>query len=240
MSTETDQKRVVVVTGASQGIGAGIAQAFRSHNYCVVANSRSIKPSDDPDILAVPGDIAARDTAISIIEQGLQRFGRIDSLINNAGIFIAKPFTEYTEADFDSVFDINIAGFFHITQAAIAQMLKQGSGGHVVNITAALADQPSSKAPALLASITKGGLNSATKALAVEYAARGIRVNAVAPGATKTPMHAVRTHETLAKAHPIGRMAEVSDIVGAVLYLETAPFVTGDILYVDGGLSAGQ
>jgi len=232
-------EKVVVVTGASQGIGAGIVQAFRSHNYCVVANSRSIKPSDDPNILTVPGDISTRDTAINIIEQGLQRFGRIDSLINNAGIFIAKPFIEYTEADFESVFAINVAGFFHITQAVIAQMLKQG-GGHVVNITAALVDQPSSKHPALLASITKGGLNSATRALAVEYAARGIRVNAVAPGATKTPMHPVRTHETPAKSHPIGRMAEVSDIAGAVLYLETAPFVTGEILHVDGGQSAGQ
>jgi NAD(P)-dependent dehydrogenase (short-subunit alcohol dehydrogenase family) len=232
--------KVVVVTGASQGIGAGIVQAFRSLNYCIVANSRSMEPSDDPNILTVPGDISTRETAINIIKQGLQRFGRIDSLINNAGIFIAKPFTEYTEADFDSVFAINVTGFFHITQAVIAQMLEQGSGGHIVNITAALADQPSSKHPAFLASITKGGLNSATRALAIEYAARGIRVNAVAPGATKTPMHAVQTHETLAKAHPIGRMAEVSDIAGAVLYLETAPFVTGVILPVDGGLSAGQ
>jgi NAD(P)-dependent dehydrogenase (short-subunit alcohol dehydrogenase family) len=241
MATEMKdaQRRVVVVTGASQGIGAGLVQAFRERNYCVIANSRSIKPSDDPNVLTVAGDISKRETAAAIVEQGLGRFGRIDSLVNNAGIFIARPFTEYTADDFTNILATNVAGFFYITQFVIAQMPKQGAG-HVVNMVASLADYPSSKVPAVLASSTKGGLSAATRALALEYATRGIRVNAVSPSATKTPMHPVETHDALASFQPLGRMAEVSDIVGAVLFLESAPFVTGEILHVDGGQSAGQ
>ena len=233
------EKRVVIVTGASQGIGAGLVRAFREHDYRVVANSRSIKPSSDPDVLAVAGDISKPETAAKIVEEALHKFGRIDTLVNNAGIFISKPFTDYTEVDFANVLAINVAGFFHITQLAIAQMERQRTG-HVVNITTALAEHPNSKVPALLASLTKGGLNSATKALAIEYAARGIRVNAVSPGTIKTPMHPVETHEALAKLHPLGRMGEVKDIVDAVLFLESASFVSGEILHVDGAQNVGH
>jgi NAD(P)-dependent dehydrogenase (short-subunit alcohol dehydrogenase family) len=233
------EQKVAIVTGASQGIGAGLVKAFRDQNYRVVANSRSIKPSSDPDILAVVGDISKPETAREIVEEGLRRFGRIDSLVNNAGIFVAKPFTDYTSADFANVLTVNLAGFFHITQAAIAQMLRQGSG-HIVNITTSLVDHANSNVPSALASLTKGGLNSVTKALAIEYATRGIRVNAVSPGVIKTPMHAAETYEGLAKLHPMGRMGEIQDIVGAVLFLETAGFVTGEILHVDGGQSAGH
>jgi NAD(P)-dependent dehydrogenase (short-subunit alcohol dehydrogenase family) len=233
------QRKVVIVTGASHGIGAGLVQAFRDRGYGVVANSRSIKPSGDSDILAVAGDISTRDTASEIVEQGLHRFGRIDSLVNNAGVFSAKPFIEYTEADFANVVNTNLAGFFHITQAAIGQMLKQGSG-HVVNMVASIADYPNSHVPAVLTSLTKGGLSIATKALALEYASRGIRVNAVSPSATNTTMQAVETDSPATMLQPLGRMAEISDVVGAVLYLESAPFVTGEILHVDGGESAGQ
>ena len=232
-------KKVVIVTGASQGIGAGLVQAFRDRDYGVVATSRSIKPSTDPNIVTVAGDIGHRETAAQVFEEGLRRFGRVDSLINNAGIFIAKPFTDYTEEDFANVLATNVAGVFHVTQIAIAQMLKQGAG-HIVNVTATLADHPMSNVPAVLASVTKGGLNSATKALAVEYASRGIRVNAVSPGVIKTPMHAAQTHDFLAKLHPVGRLGEVHDIADAVLFLESAHFVTGEILHVDGGQSAGH
>jgi NAD(P)-dependent dehydrogenase (short-subunit alcohol dehydrogenase family) len=169
----------------------------------------------------------------------MARFGRIDTLVNNAGIFVAKPFTKYTEADYAAVLGVNLAGFFHITQRAIAEMEKQGRG-HVVQVTTSLVDQANSGVPSVLASLTKGGLNAATKSLAIEYAKRGIRVNAVALGIIKTPMHAVETHAQLGAMHPIGHMGEVSDVVDAILYLEQAGFVTGEILHVDGGQSAGH
>jgi NAD(P)-dependent dehydrogenase (short-subunit alcohol dehydrogenase family) len=234
----TEQK-VAIVTGASQGIGAALVKAFRDRNYRVVANSRSIKPSNDPDVLAVAGDISKRETASQIVEEGLSRFGRIDALVNNAGLSILKPFTDYTEADFVNLVAVNLAGFFHITQASVSEMARQASG-HVVNITTSLVDQPDSKRPSALTSLTKGGLNSVTKALAIEYAARGVRVNAVAPGIIKTPMHPVERYETLAKFHPLGRMGEIRDIVEAVLFLKSAGFVTGEILHVDGGQNAGH
>jgi NAD(P)-dependent dehydrogenase (short-subunit alcohol dehydrogenase family) len=233
------EQKVAIVTGASQGIGAGLVKAFRDRNYRVVANSRSIKISSDPDVLAVAGDISKPETARQVVEEGLRRFGRIDSLVNNAGIFVAKPFTDYTRADFANVLTVNLAGFFHVTQASIAEMVRQGSG-HIVNITTSLVDHANSNVPSALASLTKGGLNSVTKALAIEYARRGVRVNAVSPGVIKTPMHAAETHETLAKLHPMGRMGEIKDIVDAVLFLESAGFVTGEILHVDGGQSAGH
>jgi NAD(P)-dependent dehydrogenase (short-subunit alcohol dehydrogenase family) len=169
----------------------------------------------------------------------VKRFGRIDTLVNNAGIFIANSFTDYSVDDFSSVLAVNLAGFFHISQRAAAEMLKQGSG-HIVNITTSLVDQPIAAVPAVLASLTKGGLNSATKSLAIEFAAKGVRVNAVSPGIIKTPMHAPETHDFLAGLHPVGHMGKVRDVVDAVLYLETANFVTGEILHVDGGQNAGR
>ena len=234
----TEQK-VVVITGASQGIGAGLVKAFRDRHYRIIANSRSIKPSSDPDVLAIAGDVADAATAKQIVAEGLRRFGRIDTLINNAGIFIAKPFVDYSEADFTAMIGVNLAGFFRVTQLAIAEMVRQGSG-HIVNITTSLVDHPNSQVPSVLASLTKGGLASATKSLAIEYATRGIRVNAVSPGIIKTPMHAVEIYDTLAGLHPVGRMGEIADIVDAVLFLEGAGFVTGEILHVDGGQAAGH
>jgi NAD(P)-dependent dehydrogenase (short-subunit alcohol dehydrogenase family) len=213
--------------------------AYRDRNYRVVATARSVKPSDDADVLVVPGDIADRKTAERVISEGKARFGRIDTLVNNAGVFIGRPFMEYTDADLAVMLAVNLIGFFHITQLAVAEMEKQGSG-HVVQITTTLIDHAMTAVPSVLASLTKGGLNAATKSLAIEYAKRGIRVNAVAPGVIKTPMHPIETYAGLDALHPIGHMGEVSDIVGAVLYLESASFVTGEILHVDGGQNAGH
>ncbi|MCR8960580.1 SDR family oxidoreductase [Variovorax sp. S2] len=231
--------KVVVITGASQGIGEALVKAYRKAGFRVVANSRSIGASTDPDILNIAGDIADPATADKIVSEGLKRFGRIDTLVNNAGIFSAKPFTEFTLADWSNNLSTNLSGFFHVTQRAVKQMESQGSG-HIVQITTSLVDQPINGVPSVLASITKGGLNAATKSLAIEYAARGIRVNAVAPGIVKTPMNPPEMHAALDKLHPVGRMGEISDVVGAVLFLENAPFVTGEILHVDGGQSAGH
>jgi NAD(P)-dependent dehydrogenase (short-subunit alcohol dehydrogenase family) len=232
-------KKVAIITGGSQGIGAGLVKAFRDRDYRVIANSRSIKPSSDPDVVTVAGDIADRGVAERIVKEAIDRFGRVDTLVNNAGNFLAKPFTTFTVDDYVKTLATNLDGFFHITQAAIAEMEKQGSG-HVVNITTTLVDQANSNVPSVLASLTKGGLNAATKSLAIEYAKRGIRVNAVSPGIIKTPMHAAETHAALAGMHPVNRMGEISDVVQAVLYLESAGFVTGEILHVDGGQSAGH
>lgn len=234
----TEQK-VVVITGASQGIGASLVKAFRDRNYRVIANSRSISADGDDDILAVPGDISNPETAERIVREGLERFGRIDSLVNNAGIFLSKPFTEFTQDDFAQNIGVNVAGFFNITQRVAAEMAKQGAG-HIVTITTSLVDQPIVGLPSVLASLTKGGLNSATKSLAMEFAGSGVRVNAVSPGVIKTPMHPEETHAGLAVLHPVKRMGEISDVVDAVLYLECAPFVTGEILHVDGGQNAGR
>ncbi|WP_055589850.1 SDR family NAD(P)-dependent oxidoreductase [Streptacidiphilus griseoplanus] len=235
----TQGQKVAVITGASQGIGAGLVEGYRRLGYAVVATSRTIPASQDEGVLTVQGDISDPATAERVIAAGVERFGRIDTLVNNAGIFIANAFTDYTQDDFAAAIGINVAGFFRITQLAIPHMLAQG-GGHIVNITTSLVDNANSNVPSVLASLTKGGLQSASKSLAIEYAARGIRSNAVAPGVIKTPMHPVEYHETYAGLHPLGRMGEVSDIVGAVLYLENASFVTGEILYVDGGQSAGH
>src|SRR6476659_10460478 len=168
------EMKVAVITGASQGMGAALVEAYRDRDYGVVATARSIRPTNDDQILAVPGDIADRKTAERVISEGLARFGRIDTLINNAGVFIAKPFTQYTQADYAAVMGVNVNGFFHITQLAIAPMEKQGNG-HVVQVTTSLVDHANSLVPSVLASLSKGGLSAATKALAIEYAKRGIR-----------------------------------------------------------------
>jgi len=235
----SNEQKVVIITGASQGIGAALVRAYRNRNFRVVATARSIKESADPGILAVPGDISRSETADNIVRQAIERFGRIDSLVNNAGVFLAKPFIEFTQEDFDHNMGVNVGGFFHMTQRAAAEMLKQGSG-HIVNITTSLVDQPIAGMPAALASLTKGGLNSVTKGLAMEFAQSGVRVNAVSPGIIKTPMHAPETYAALSSLHPVGRMGDIRDIVDAVLYLETAGFVTGEILHVDGGQNAGR
>ena len=233
------EQKVAIITGASQGIGEALVKGYRDRNFRVVATSRSIKPSSDPDILAVAGDIADPKTAQRVVSQAVERFGRIDTLVNNAGIFMAKPFTDYTAEDYAGILSTNLNGFFHITQRAARQMLKQGSG-HIMQITTSLVDHANSNVPSVLASLTKGGLNAATKSLAIEFAGKGVRVNAVSPGVIKTPMHGPETHEFLAKLHPVGPMGEMRDIVDAVLYLEGAGFVTGEILHVDGGQSAGH
>ncbi|TYB68946.1 SDR family oxidoreductase [Nonomuraea sp. PA05] len=233
------QQKTALVTGASQGIGAGVVEAYRKLGYAVVAVSRTIAPSTDPGLVTVQGDVADRATAERAVAAAVERFGRLDTLVNNAGIFVAKPFTGYTGDDYTAVRGVNLDGFFHITQLAVARMLQQG-GGHVVTITTSLVDNADARVPSVLASLTKGGLQAATKSLAIEYATRGVRVNAVSPGSIKTPMHPEETHETLAALHPVRRMGELSDVVDAVLFLENAPFVTGEILHVDGGMSAGH
>jgi NAD(P)-dependent dehydrogenase (short-subunit alcohol dehydrogenase family) len=231
-------QKVVVVTGASQGIGAEIVKAFRELDYRVVATSRSIQPSDDPNVLTVSGDIGNPETAQRVIAEAITRFGQIDTLVNNAGIYIGKPFTENTVEDYNAVMNVNMAGFYHITKLAIAEMEKRASG-HVVTVTASI-DNGMSGAHTALAALTKGGLNAATRALAIEYARQGIRVNAVAPGVTKTPMHSEEYHHMLGDLHPLGRMGEASEVASAVVFLDSAAFVTGEILHVDGGQSAGR
>ena len=236
--TNTETK-VAVVTGASQGIGAALVQAFRARNYRVIAISRSIKPSADADVVTVQGDVADPQTADLALRQALDRFGRVDTLVNNAGIFMAKPFTMYSNDDYAAYISTNVTGFFQMTQRAVDAMLKKGSG-HIVTMTTSLVDQPMTSVPAVLASLTKGALSAATKSLAIECAGKGVRVNAVSPGIVKTPMHPAEAHQALARLHPMGRMAEISEIVEGVMYLESAQFVTGEVLHVDGGQTAGH
>jgi NAD(P)-dependent dehydrogenase (short-subunit alcohol dehydrogenase family) len=238
MSPQQPQK-VAIVTGASRGIGAGIATAFGCAGYAVVATSRSIEPSAESDVLTVAGDIADADTADHVLETALDRFGRVDTLINNAGIFIAKAFTDYTPDDFDAITAVNLAGFFHVTQRAVRQMVVQG-GGHVVNVTTSLVDHARSGSPSALASLTKGGLAAVVRSLAIEYATRGVRVNAVSLGVIKTPMHDPSQYDAIDAEHPLGRAGEVDDVVDGVLYLERATFVTGETLHIDGGQAAGH
>ncbi|MGD9502107.1 MAG: SDR family NAD(P)-dependent oxidoreductase [Methyloceanibacter sp.] len=235
----SNSPKVVIVTGASQGIGAGLVQGFRARGDRVVANSRSIKQGNDPHVLAVPGDIADPETAARVVAAAVERFGRVDTLVNNAGIFIPKPFIDYAAEDFARVFGVNVAGFFHVTQAAARRMLAQGAG-HIVTITTTLADQPLQSVPAAMTALSKGGLNAVTRSLAIEFAGRGVRVNAVSPGIIETPMHAAASHAFLASLHPVGRIGAVEEIVDAVLYLDKAEFVTGEVLHVDGGQHAGH
>jgi NAD(P)-dependent dehydrogenase (short-subunit alcohol dehydrogenase family) len=231
------EEKVAIITGASQGIGAGLVSAYRKLGYAVIASALSIGPSDDPSIVTIAGDIAEPDTAQRIVEVAVEHFGRIDTLINNAGIYIGKPFTEYTLEDFNALIAVNLAGFFHITTRAVKQMLDRGAG-HIVNVSTTLAEYAESKTPAALQSLTKGGLAAVTGSLAIEYASRGLRVNAVSLGVIKT--HDDSSYAGMCALHPIGRVGEIEDVVGGVLYLESAPFVTGEILHIDGGQSAGH
>jgi NAD(P)-dependent dehydrogenase (short-subunit alcohol dehydrogenase family) len=239
----SNEKPVAIVTGASSGIGLGITQALLDHGYRVVGTSRSITKSKEleasADLMLVDGDVSKKETAVKVVETSVKHFGRIDLLVNNAGIFIAKAFIDYTEDDYNLVMNTNVASFFYMTQQVIPWMKKQKSG-HVVSISAVLAEQPSGSAPALLAVLSKSPMPAASKALALEYAASNIRFNTVSPGIINTPMHAHDDHEALAKFHPLGRLGEISDIVGAVLYLQNATFVTGENIRVDGGVHAGR
>lgn len=233
-------RKVAIITGGSQGIGAGVVAGYRQLGWAVVATARRMKPSDDPDLVVVAGDIAEPGTAGQLIDAALSRFGRIDTLVNNAGIFISKPFTEYTAADYTAVIGVNLTGFFYLTQRVITEMLKRGSG-HVVNMSATVADVATSASPSVLAALTKGGLAAATRSLAIEYASRGIRVNAVSPGVIQTPMHPPESYADLGpRMPPVGRVGQISDVVGGILYLESAPYVTGVILHIDGGEIAGH
>jgi NAD(P)-dependent dehydrogenase (short-subunit alcohol dehydrogenase family) len=229
--------KVAIVTGASRGIGAGVASAFREAGYSVVATAVSIPASDDPDLLTIAGDLTDPSTAEQVVTQTLGHFGRIDTLINNAGIYIGKPFTDYTLNDFSTITGINLAGFFHITQRVIPSMVKQGSG-HVVNVSTTLAENADSSRPAALAALTKGGLVAAARSLAIEYASRGVRVNTVSLGVIRSSVDA--SYAGLAEVHPLGRVGEISDVVGGIMYLEQAPFVTGETLHIDGGQVAGH
>ena len=235
-----NDRRVAIITGGSQGIGAGLVAGYRERGWAVVANALTIKQPEDPDVLTVEGDIAKRATTDRIIEGALERFGRIDTLVNNAGVFVSKPFTDYTAEDYALVVGVNLAGFFWLTQRVIAEMVRR-YGGHVVNIPATLAEVASSSAPSVLAALTKGGLAAATRSLTVEYASRGIRVNAVSPGIIQTPVHPPESYDGLAgQLPPLGRVGQVSDVVGGILFLESAPHITGEILHIDGGRTAGR
>src|SRR3954451_479588 len=234
-----DSQKVVIITGADRGIGAGLASAFRRGGYAVVATSRAIPTADESDVLTVQGDITDADTARHVVEEAIGRCGRIDTLINNAGIFIGKPFTDYTPDDFAAITAVNLTGFFHMTQRSIRQMLTQGSG-HIVNISTSLVDHADSTRPSALAALTKGGLAAVARSLAIEYASRGIRVNAVSLGVIKTPLHDPASYEGMAGLQPIGRLGEINDVVDGILYLEQATFVTGEILHIDGGQAAGH
>jgi len=237
-------QKTAIVTGGSQGIGAGLVKAFLDRGYSVVANSRSITMSgafEASDNLAlVDGSIAEAATAAKIAEVARSRFGSIDVLVNNAGIYFSKPFTDYTVEDLRSLVSVNIEGFLFISQLAIKQMLAQKTGGSIVNITSTMVDHPIAGINAAVAMITKGGLEAATRSLAMEYAKQGIRVNAVAPGIVDTPMHENDPKEFLRTLQPMGRISDVKDIVDAIVYLTEAGQVTGEVLHVDGGAHVGK
>lgn len=238
---EFDGEKVAIITGASRGIGAGLVEAYRKHGYRVIANSRTITDSSHPEVVTVAGDIADPSTSERLVIEAVARFGRIDTLVNNAGVFVPKPFIFYTTEDYARVTSANLLGFFHITQRVIAEMLAQDNGGHVVNITTTLVEQALSAVPSALTALTKGGLAAVTKSLAIEYARHGIRVNAISPGVIDTPMHdGVDAATSYAGLHPQNRIGAVADVVHGALYLETAPFVTGEVLHIDGGQSAGH
>ena len=236
-------QKTAIVTGASQGIGAGLVEAFLRRGYNVVANSRNITKANpfpaSNNLALVDGDIGDPKTAAKIAETAISRFGRIDSLVNNAGIFIPKPFTEYTTEEFNTLVSTTLAGFLYITQLSVKQMLKQ-KGGSIVNISTTLVEQPIAGVSAAVQIMVKGGLDAVTRALALEYAKDGIRVNTIGTGVIKTPMHSPETHDALKGLNPVGRLGEIKEIVDAVLYLTDATFTTGEILHVDGGSHAGK
>jgi NAD(P)-dependent dehydrogenase (short-subunit alcohol dehydrogenase family) len=239
MNASHDARRVAVITGASRGIGAGLVAGYRRAGYAVVGVAPSMPRSDEPDVLSVPGDISEAETARRVVDQALDRFGRVDTVVNNAGIYIGKPFTDYTLDDYLAITAVNLTGFFLITQQAIRQMINNG-GGHVVNVSTSLVDNADSTRPAALPALTKGGLVAVTRSRAVEYAARGIRVNAVSLGVIRTPAHDPSSYAGLSGLHPLGRVGEVADVVEGVLYLDRAPFVTGETLHIDGGQAVGR
>jgi len=239
MTAGPDQRKVAIITGASQGIGAGLAAGYRRAGYAVVLVARSLPPSDEPDHVGIEGDITEAATAQHVVDQALDRFGRIDTLVNNAGIYIGKPFTDYTFDDYLAITAVNLTGFFHMTQRTIPQMTGRGSG-HIVNVSTSLVEHADSTRPAALPALTKGGLVAVTRSLAIEYASRGVRVNAVSLGVIQTPGHDPSSYVELGGLHPLGRVGEVADVVEGVLYLEQAPFVTGETLHIDGGQAAGH
>jgi NAD(P)-dependent dehydrogenase (short-subunit alcohol dehydrogenase family) len=236
--SEQDQQ-VVVVTGGSQGIGAAVIAGYRRLGWAAVATARTIKPLDDPDVLIVEGDISDPATADRVIGGAVERFGRVDTLVNNAGLFISKPFLDYTADDYAAITSVNLTGFFWMTRRAIAQMLRQGRG-HIVNVSATVAERANSAEPAVLPALTKGGMTSATRLLAIEYASRGIRVNAVSPANIQTPMHPPEEYEALARRIPLGRVGQISDVVDGILFLEASPYITGEVVHIDGGEIAGH
>lgn len=235
--------KVAVVTGASQGIGLEIATTLTAKGYRIVANSRHISSAgtlrETDDLQLVEGDIGMPRVAEQVVDAAVRKFGGIDLLVNNAGVFVSKPFTQYTSEDFRAVVDTNLAGFFHVSQLALVQMRTQKSG-HIINITASIANQPVAGVPAVLASLSKGGLESVTRALAIEFAAEGIRFNAIAPGVVNTPMHPAAAHEMLRRLSPLMRLAEMSEVVDLILYLESAHFINGEVVHLDGGAHAGR
>jgi NAD(P)-dependent dehydrogenase (short-subunit alcohol dehydrogenase family) len=232
-------QKVVIITGASRGIGAALVAGYLGAGYAVVGTALTMPASSSPDFITVEGDIAKAETSKRVVEQALERYGRIDTLVNDAGIFIGKPFTEYTLDDYEAITEVNLKGFFHITQRVIGQMVAQGEG-HIVNISTSLVDRADSRQPCALAVLTKGGLAAVTRSLAIEYASRGVRVNVVSLGVIKTPMQDPSAYESMAAFHPLGRVGEVGDVVAGVLYLERATFVTGETLHIDGGEAAGH
>src|SRR5215831_10816624 len=238
-----DTRKTAIVTGASQGIGARLVEGFLKRGYNIVANSRHItkgNPFAAPQNLArVDGDIGDPSTAAKIVDTAVSKFGRIDVLINNAGVFISKPFTEYTTEDFNTLVSTTLAGFLHLSQHVVKQMLRQKSG-NIINVSTTLVDQPIAGVGAAVQIMLKGALNAVTRALAIEYAKEGIRVNTIAPGVIDTPMHKPETHEFLKWLHPVGRIGEVKEIVDAALFLTDATFTSGEVLHVDGGAHAGK
>ena len=232
---------VAIITGASQGIGAGLVAGYRRTGYAVVGVARSFASDgrEQSDYVPVAGDVADRATAQQAVDEARDRFGRIDTLVNNAGIFVGKPFTEYTLDEYEAITAVNLTGFFHITQLAITEMAAQGRG-HIVNVSTSLVDHADSGTPSVLPALTKGGLVAASRSLAIEYASRGVRVNAVSLGVIRTVAHDPASYQSLGNLHPLGRVGEVSEVVDAILYLERATFTTGETLHIDGGQAAGR